>query len=74
MNKVQRAIMVIGAVCMVISGSSVLYQTRSGVEWGDAWTAPTGAIGIDIIPTVVWLTATAFVTASLCIAFRTRKG
>ena len=74
MNKVQRAIMVIGAVCMVISGSSVLYQTRSGVEWGDAWTAPQGAIGVEILPTGVWMTAIALTTASLCIAFRTRKG
>ena len=74
MNKVQRAILVIGAVGMVISGASVLYRTHRGVAWGYVWMPPIGAIGVELTPTIMWMTATAFVTASLCLAFRSRKG
>lgn len=76
MNKVQRAVLVLGAAGMVASGVNVLYRNSVApkLEWGLIGDAPFSAFAVDPRPTVILVASVAAATAALCFACQSRKG
>jgi hypothetical protein len=75
MNRLQRAVLVLGAVGMVIAGVQVMYVTRSGETlWGIVGHAPQGAFTTNNDPTMIAVACVMLATATLYYATKSRKG